>query len=103
MALGIGHYTDDKEPSMNDTTSTAIGDTPALGRYRLKPMDVLNARAAQLAAILHAVTGDGFAAFTDLAPKMQHDYLWAASSMVDDCVQALEELQPPPRANGGAQ
>lgn len=80
-----------------------MNDTPAVKYDQPSPMDIVTARVTQLAAILHAVTGDGFAAFADLAPKLQHDYLWAAQSLVDDCATALERTTAPVSSNAGAQ
>lgn len=55
-------------------------------------IDQLVARANQLSAMLHMVTGDGFENFETFAEKPRHDYLWACDSLAEEIKELAAKL-----------
>jgi hypothetical protein len=82
--------------SFQDSTPTAssLVFTGGSDIYQFQPqvrsvslLDHLDARLTQLAAMLSLVTGEGHDNFAAHSDEIQHNFLWACSMMVDECIE----------------
>ncbi|MBK6852107.1 MAG: hypothetical protein IPG93_10910 [Burkholderiales bacterium] len=55
------------------------------------PADRLTARTAQLSALMHTLTGEGFASFDTYSDTIRHDVLWLVCDLAAE-VNALTDL-----------
>jgi hypothetical protein len=97
----------EKAPQAPKLHPMQFAATPTL--YALDPAathdDVsahLSARLGHLRALLRMTYGAGYTAFAEYGAETQENYLWACSSIADECAALLELLDVKPQAEPAA-